>query len=78
MNITLKNVPEEIYDAMKQEAQEHGRSLNTQIIQVLGCETAEVRRRKSLTSVREEADRFAASLIPMEESAPLIRSDRER
>ena len=78
MNITLKNVPQEIYRVMKREAEERGRSLNTQIIQVLGCETEEVRRRKHLGKVRREVERFAASLKPMEDSAPLIRRDRQR
>lgn len=78
MNITLKNVPQEIYQVMKQEAEECGRSLNTQIIQVLGYEAAEIRHRKDLRKVRKEAERFAASLMPMRDSAPLIRRDRMR
>ncbi|MGH9584666.1 MAG: hypothetical protein ACRD4O_17230 [Bryobacteraceae bacterium] len=74
----LKNVPQEIYRVIKQEAAERGRSLNTQIIQVLEYEAAEVQRRKGLGKVRKEAERFAASLMPMEDSAPLIRRDRQR
>lgn len=78
MNITLKNVPQDIYRVIKQEADERGRSLNSQIIQVLGCEAAEVRHRRQLRKSRREAERFAASLAPMSDSAALIRRDRER
>ncbi len=78
MNIALKNVPQDIYRAMKQAAEECGRSLNTQIIQVLRCEAAEIRHRKALRKVRKEAEQFAASLAPMGDSAPLIRRDRMR
>lgn len=78
MNITLNNVPREIYSVMKREAEERGRSLNTQIILVLGYEAAEVQRRRNLRKVRREAERFAESLKPMGESAPLIRRDRQR
>jgi len=63
---------------MKQEAEECGRSLNTQIIHVLGYEAAEIQHRKDLRKVWKEAEPFAASLMPMADSAPLIRRDRMR
>ena len=78
MNITVKNVPQAVYRAIKREAEEQGRSLNTQIIQVLRTEAAEVQRRKSLSRVRDELKKFSASLTPLDDSAPLIRQDRER
>ena len=78
MNITLKNVPQKTYRAIKREAEEQGRSLNTQIIQVLQYEAAEVQRRKSLGKVRKELDSFAAQLMPLDDSTPLIRQNRQR
>ena len=78
MNITIKNVPQAIYRVIKREAEEQGRSLNTQIIQVLRTEAEEVQRRRSLGKVRNELEKFSASLAPLEDSAPLIRQDRER
>src|SRR5206468_7519996 len=78
MNITVKNVPESIYRVMKREAKNQRRSLNAQIIEALETEAAEVERRRNLRRVRKELDRFAASLPPLDDSAPLIRRDRQR
>ena len=78
VNITVKNIPEPIYRAMKREAKRKRRSLNSEIIQVLETEAAEAERRRQLTNLRKELDRFAASLPPVGDSALLIRADRER
>ena len=78
MNITLKNVPDKIYREMKREAKQQGRSLNAQIIRALEADVAELERRRRLAELRKELDRFAASLPPLEDSAPLIREDRQR
>lgn len=78
MNITLKNVPEAVYREMKREAKQQGRSLNAQIIRVLESDTAELERRRRLPGLRKELNRFAESLPPLEDSAPLIRQDRQR
>lgn len=78
MNVTLKNVPERIYREMKREAKQQGRSLNAQIIRALEADVAELEQRRRLAGVRKERDRFAASLPPLEDSAPLIRQDRQR
>ena len=78
MNITLKNVPESTYRTMKREAKRNRRSLNAEMIQVLQNEAIEAERRRSLTALRKQLDEFAASLEPMDDSAPLIRQDRER
>ncbi len=78
MNITLKNVPEKIYREMKREAKQQGRSLNAQIVQSLEADVAELERRRRLGGLRKELDRFAASLPPLEDSAPLIRAVRQR
>jgi hypothetical protein len=76
MNITVKNIPEPIYRVMKREAKR--RSLNSEIIQVLETEAAEAERRRQVSNLGKELDRFAASLPPVDDSAPLIRADRER
>jgi hypothetical protein len=78
MNITLKNVPDKVYRAVKRAAKEQGRSMNAQIIHALEAEVVELKRRKSAAEWRKELDRFAASLPPMDDSAPLIRQDRRR
>ena len=78
MNITVKNVPDSIYRVMKREAKRQRRSLNAEIIQALANEAGEAERRRQLSNLRKELDRFAASLPPLDASAPLIRRDRER
>jgi Antitoxin FitA-like, ribbon-helix-helix len=78
MNITLKNVPDSVYRVIKQEAKRKRRSLNSEIIQALEAEAAEAERRRQLSKLRKELDKFAASLPPLDDSAPLIRADRER
>jgi hypothetical protein len=78
MNITLKNVPDSVYRVMKREAKRKRRSLNSEIIRALENEAAEAERRRQLGNLRKELDRFRASLPPMDDSAPLIREDRER
>jgi plasmid stability protein len=78
MNITIKNVPESIHRVLKREATKHRRSLNAQIIEMLAAETAEAERLFQLSKRRKKLDRFVASLPPLDDSAPLIREDRER
>ena len=78
MNITLKNVPDKVHRALKQEAKKQGRSLNAQIIQTLENEAAELERRKKRRVWREEVDKFVASLPPMDDSTRLIRQERDR
>jgi hypothetical protein len=78
MNITVKNIPEPVYRVMKREAKRRRRSLNSEIIQALETEAAEAERRRQLSKLRKELDRFAASLPSLDHSAPLIRADRER
>jgi len=78
MNITIKNVPEPVYRVIKREAKRNRRSLNAEIIQALETEAAEAERLRQFGDLRKELDRFAASLAPLDDSAPLIRRDRER
>jgi hypothetical protein len=78
VNITVKNIPEPIYRAIKREAKKNRRSLNAQIIEALETEAAEAARRQRLGKLRKELERFQAALPPLGDSAPLIRRDRER
>jgi hypothetical protein len=78
MNITLKNVPDKVYRAVKRAAKEQGRSMNAQIIQLLEAEADQLERRKRLPELIKKLDRFAASLPPMDDNAPLNRQERQR
>ena len=77
VNITVKNIPDPVYETIKKEAKRKGRSLNAEIIKLLEAEAAQAERRRDLLALRKDLDRFAARLPPMEDSAPLIREDRE-
>jgi plasmid stability protein len=77
VNITVKNIPDPVYEAIKKEAKRKGRSLNAEIIKLLEAEAADANRRIELRRLGAELDRFAASLPPMEDSTPLIRRGRD-
>lgn len=78
MNITLKNVPEAVYEVMKSEAKRNRRSLNSQIIHALEKEAEEAERRDRLARMRKEMDKLAESIGSMPDSTPLIRRERDR
>jgi hypothetical protein len=63
---------------MKREAKRKRRSLNSQIIRALETEAAELEHRRRLGVLRKQLDHFAAGLLALDDSAPLIRQDRER
>ena len=78
MDITVKNIPERVYRAIKSEAKRNRRSLNSEIIQALESEAEESRRRQQLRNLRRELDRFRSTLPETDDSTALIRRDRER
>jgi len=78
MDITVKNVPQPVYRVIKREAKKNRRSLNAEIIRALETEAAEAERTRRLTGLRKKLERFRASLPLLDNSAPLIRRDRER
>ena len=78
MNITVRNVPQSVYRVIKREAKKNGRSLDDEIIQILVAVAAEAEHRRRLSGLRKVLERFRAALPPLDDSAPLIRQDRER
>jgi len=78
MNITLKNLPESVYQVMKREAKRNRRSLNAEIIQTLETEATHLQRRRRLRGLRKELERFSATLPRLDDSTRLIRQDRNR
>jgi hypothetical protein len=78
MYIPLKNVPDKVYRTVKRAAKEQGRSLNAQIIHTLETEAAELDRRRKSRKWLADVERFRKTLTPQEDSAPLIRRERER
>lgn len=78
MTLTVKNIPDPIYESLKNEAKQKGRSLNTQIIYSLELHTVDASRRAKMAAKRSELDAFVASLGQTPDSTDLIREDRER
>jgi hypothetical protein len=78
MDITVKKVPDGVYRAIKREAKQQGRSLNAEIIRALEATAAEVARRRRLSALRKELDRFASSFPVLDDGTRLIRADRNR
>jgi hypothetical protein len=48
------------------------------VMQALETKAAEAARRRPSSVLRKELERFRAGLPPLDDSAPLIRRDRER
>jgi hypothetical protein len=78
VDITVKNIPGAVYLAIKREAKRNRRSLNAEIIRALEHEAAEAERWRSVSGLRRQLERFRSSLPPLDDSASLIRQDRER
>ena len=78
MNLTLKNVPDSLYRALKREAAEHRRSLNTEAIFALVAAVDEAEGHRKMGASRAALQRFVAGLPTVSDSASLIREDRRR
>ena len=78
MNLTIKNVPEKVYDGLKRSAAEHARSLNAEIVRVLADLVDEGERRRRMATSRRELERFVAAMPLLSSSVPLIRAERQR
>ena len=78
MNVTIKNIPDDVYGQLKEFAEEQGRSLNAQVVYLLSREAAELEHRRRMRASRRQLDRFVSSLPKLTDSSRLIREDRER
>ena len=60
MNITLKEIPEELHHKLKQRAEIHGRSLNKEVITILELMVNPVRKSSQdlLRQIREHRDKM--------------------
>jgi antitoxin FitA len=80
-NLTLRRVPDDVHKALRHEADEHGRSLNAEILAILSEEAQQVRQRRNLGKVISRINRLreeVAMRYPNQpDSADLIREIRE-
>ena len=77
-NISLKNIPEALYDKLKESAQINHRSLNSEIIHCLEVklDTQQVKLTERLAIARNLRDKTAQASIPEEEWDKAIAEDR--
>lgn len=61
-NITVRNVPKDVYKALRESAKRHNRSLNGEILQMLTFEAEMARRRLELVRTLPELERFGEKL----------------
>ena len=76
-NLTLKDLPDAVYNQLKDAARAEGRSLNGYVISILVACTDERSRRKLMREGRAEFRSFLATLPKMDDSTRLIREDRD-
>ncbi len=76
-NLTIRNVDDDVVEALKARAKTHNRSLEAEIRQIL---QDRVKRPWTGAELRELADRIAAMTpdVQQTDSADLLREDRDR
>jgi plasmid stability protein len=81
--MTLRDIPEDVVDALREEAAERGQSMNAIVRSVLEAHVQEERRRREMEDAMRAADALRKRIEErhgglLSESWPLIREDRER
>lgn len=79
VNLTIKKIPDDTYKKVKDAAAAQGRSLNAEIIRMMGKLADEQDRRKYIREHMEELQRFRAKMPKLKKGAiaKLIREDRD-
>ena len=78
MNITLKEVPDELHSGLRKRAETHGRSLNKEVLTILEAVVCPVRRTaKDLLSQIEERRNRMPLIVKDSELGDIIGSGRE-
>ncbi|MHB8652564.1 MAG: FitA-like ribbon-helix-helix domain-containing protein [Terriglobia bacterium] len=80
-NLTVREIPKDIYKRLKENARRNQRSLNAEIVAILNDEDGWIRRRREIAAVLPELDKARAELARKYPNAPdsveLIREDRD-
>ena len=76
MNLTIKNVPDAVYQNLKNRAAQRGRSLNAEILDALIDRSEEIERRTRILEARTRLEKIVSSLPISESSVGLIRQGR--
>lgn len=80
-NYTLRNIPEETYEQLQERAKQHKRSLNAELLVVLGNEAQQAQRLRRMKKAIRKLDRLREEVskkYPVKyEMWELIREDRD-
>jgi plasmid stability protein len=80
-NVTVRNIPRGLHKRLRQRAKSQGRSLNAEILAILGDEDAWALRRLEIEAVLPELDaareELARKYPNLTDSVALIREDRD-
>ena len=80
-NLTVRNIPKDLYKRLKENARRNHRSLNAEIVGILGDEDGWIRRRLEIAAVLPELDGARDALARkygrLSDSVNLIREDRD-
>jgi plasmid stability protein len=80
-NITVRNIPEADYSALRRDAKRHGRSLNAELLAMLADKREMARRRASAAKAMKRVDklwkRIGAKYHNQPDSTALIREERD-
>lgn len=79
VNLTIKNIPDDVYKVVKRTAAERGRSLNAEVIQMLQELAENERRRKRMLDSWEKDEQLIAKMPKIRRGVieRIIREDRE-
>jgi len=79
MNVTIKNLPDDVGKALKEIAADRGRSLNSEVIQALCRHAEEEKRRIYIRDHMDDLKQFAATMPKLKRGTieRIIREDRD-
>ncbi len=80
-NLTVRNIPKDVYAVLKQDAKRHRRSINAEILAMLADRAEMARRRaeaaKVIAELRKLREEIARKHPAQLDSVALIREDRD-
>jgi plasmid stability protein len=65
VNVTIKNLPDDVAQGLKKAAADHGRSLNAHILRILAEAERQHRRRSEMRQAITELDELVKTLPPL-------------
>ncbi len=77
-NLTIKDIPEDVHEALREAARAEHRSLNSYIVDLLRLSAGEHARRRAMRESRAAFGEFQAGLRRLNDSTALLHEDRDR